>query len=75
MLSMFFDSVLLFFKGKLFKDPTKVVIRGIIGVAVVIIVCVGLTTLGGLSFGLAALIGGFVGSALQPFLFKDLQFA
>ncbi|MEQ9587999.1 MAG: hypothetical protein RJS97_08595 [Parvibaculaceae bacterium] len=74
MLSMFFDSVLLFFKGKLFKDPMKVVIRGVIGVGVVIIICVGLTQIG-LSFGLAAIIGGFIGSALQPLLFKDLQFA
>lgn len=62
-----------FVRGKLFADPAMVYRQLAIGVAVTVIVTLGAVALG-LPLWAAALIGGFVGGALQPYLFKDLRY-
>lgn len=60
-------------RGKLFAEPAKVYRQLAIGIA-----ATALVTLAALALGLplwaAALIGGFAGGALQPYLFKDLRY-
>jgi Kef-type K+ transport system membrane component KefB len=67
------SSMVLFFRGKLFADPGKVLMQLAIGVVVTAIVMIALAKLGA-PVWLAALVAGLVGGALQPYLFKDLRY-
>jgi hypothetical protein len=73
MLDMFKHSMMMFLKGKLFRDNKMVARQGAIGVITVILL---ITLLGKfvVPMWLAAIIGGFVGGALMPYLFKDLKY-
>ncbi len=67
------NSMALFFRGKLFKDPAMVYRQLGIGVGVTVILLIGLATLG-VPLWAAALVAGLLGGALQPYLFKDLRY-
>jgi hypothetical protein len=73
MLDMFKHSMMMFLKGKLFRDNKMVARQGAIGVITVMLL---ITLLGKfvVPMWLAAIIGGFVGGALMPYLFKDLKY-
>ena len=61
MWDMFLNSMKLFFKGKLFREPKQVLRQWLIGLAVAVVKLVLLVSLG-------------VG-ALQPWLFRNLKYA
>jgi hypothetical protein len=67
------NSMALFFRGKLFADPRKVIQQLLIGIVVTVILFVGLATAGA-PLWLAALVAALLGGGLQPYLFKDLKY-
>jgi len=74
MLDMFSNSLKLFLKGKLFRDPGAVFRQWLIGFAVSLLAVVVLVKLGvppGFSVVAVALAAGI----LQPLLFKNLKYA
>ena len=73
MWDMFSNSLRLFLKGKLFREPRKVLQQWLIGVAITLVALVALAMLG-LPLWLAVLLASAGGGALQPFLFKDLKY-
>jgi hypothetical protein len=73
MWDMFTNSLRLFLKGKLFRDPRMVVRQWLIGVAITGVVLVLLAKLG-VPLWLAVLLASLGGGALQPFLFKNLKY-
>jgi hypothetical protein len=73
MLEMFKQSMMMFLKGKLFRDNAQVMKQGSIAVISVIVLIVVLGKFV-LPMWIAAMIGGFVGGALMPYLFKDLKY-
>lgn len=73
MLDMARNSILLFFQGRLFADPAKVYRQLAIGVAVTVVLLL-IIAAAGAPIWLAAVVAGFVGGALQPYLFKDLKY-
>lgn len=72
MLDMVKTSIILFFQGKLFKNPNEVYRQLAIGVGVALVIFLALAKLTGMP--IAAMVAGFIGGALQPYLFKDLKF-
>lgn len=66
-------SIALFFRGKLFADPGKVVRQLLIGIVVTAVLFVGLAE-AGTPLWLAALVAALIGGGLQPYLFKDLRY-
>jgi hypothetical protein len=73
MWSMAITSIGLFFRGKLFANPAQVHRQIAIGVLVTAVVLFVLAV-AGVPVWLAALIAGFGGGMLQPYLFKDLRY-
>ncbi|HEV7671895.1 MAG TPA: hypothetical protein VGS22_25515 [Thermoanaerobaculia bacterium] len=73
MWDMALASIKLFIAGKLFQKPADVVRQNLKGVAVTVVVTLGLFA-AGLSLPVSAGIAGFAGGMLQPYLFKDLKF-
>ena len=73
MWSMAITSIGLFFRGKLFANPAQVYRQIAIGVLVTAVLLFVLTV-AGVPVWLAALIAGFGGGMLQPYLFKDLRY-
>jgi hypothetical protein len=73
MWSMAFTSIGLFFRGKLFANPGHVYRQLAIGVLFTAIVLFALAATA-LPVWVAALIAGFCGGMLQPWLFKDLRY-
>ena len=73
MWDMFTNSLRLFLKGKLFRDPRMVLRQWLIGVAATLVALVLLARLG-VPLWLAVLLASLGGGALQPFLFKDLKY-
>jgi len=73
MWDMFTNSLRLFLKGKLFREPRMVLRQWLIGLAVTTLVVVVLAKLGA-PLWLAVLVASLGGGALQPFLFKDLKY-
>ena len=73
MLSTAIDSGKLFLSGKLFKDNAKVMRQLAVGAGAgaIVVVVVGLFV----PTWVAAILGGAVAGALQPYLFKDLKYA
>lgn len=74
MWDMFSNSMQLFFKGKLFREPLQVFRQWLIGfgaslLAIVLFVKVGLP------LWIAVLVVSIVVGALQPLLFKNLKYA
>lgn len=74
MFDMFFNSISLFLKGKLFKDVGKVFRQTLLGAAITAGLCVALSTVGVPMF-YSLIIGALLGGAIQPWLFKDLKYA
>jgi len=73
MLDMFRNSVLLFCKGKLFKDLNKVMMLAMIGAVLAALMMVALVKVG-VNLWLAVVIASGLSGALQPRLFRDLKF-
>lgn len=73
MLDMMLNSGKLFFAGKLFKDNKMVIRQFLIGVGAGVIVLVAAAQV--IPLWGAAIAGGAVSGALQPYLFKDLKYA
>jgi hypothetical protein len=67
------NSMALFFRGRLFADPRKVIRQLLIGIVVTVILFVGLAEAGA-PLWLAALVAALLGGGLQPYLFKDLKY-
>jgi hypothetical protein len=73
MWGMAITSIGLFFRGKLFANPAQVYRQIAIGVLATAVVLFMLAVIG-VPVWLAALIAGFGGGVLQPYLFKDLRY-
>jgi hypothetical protein len=67
------NSIALFFRGKLFADPGKVIRQLLIGIVVTAVLLIVLAKIGA-PLWLAALIAALLGGGLQPYLFKDLKY-
>jgi hypothetical protein len=67
------NSIALFFRGKLFADPGKVVRQLLIGIFVTAALLVILAKVGA-PLWLAALVAALLGGGMQPYLFKDLKY-
>lgn len=72
MLEMAKASIILFFQGKLFKNPNEVIRQLAIGIGLTTVIFLILVKFTGLL--VAGAIAGFIGGAAQPALFKDLKF-
>lgn len=68
------NSIILFFRGKLFAEPGKAMTQLAIGILITAAVFVAMAKIGA-PLWLAALIAALVGGLLQPFLFRNLRFA
>lgn len=73
MFEMARSSMTLFFQGRLFAEPGKVYRQTAIGAVATAVILVVIGKLG-LPLAVAAAAAGFVGGALQPYLFKDLRY-
>jgi len=69
---MFWNSVLLFFKGKLFRDRGQVFLKWLTGFALTLAVLLIAGYLVSPLFGV--IVASLLGGALQPYLFKDLKY-
>jgi hypothetical protein len=67
------NSIVLFFRGKLFADPGKVIRQLLIGIVVTAVLLIVLAEIGA-PLWLAALVAALLGGGLQPYLFKDLKY-
>ena len=74
MWSMAQNSILLFFRGKLFAEPGMAMRQLALGVFVTAVVPIVLAEIDA-PLWLAALLAGLAGGGLQPYLFKDLRYA
>ncbi len=74
MWEMFANSLRLFLKGKLFREPKMVARQWLIGLAFTFVVLVVLAKVG-VPLWLAVLAASLGGGALQPLLFKNLKYA
>jgi hypothetical protein len=73
MWQMALNSIVLFFRGKLFADPGKVVQKLLIGIVVTALLLIVVAKVGA-PLWVAALVAALIGGALQPYLFKDLRY-
>jgi hypothetical protein len=71
---MFTNSLRLFMKGKLFRDPRTVLLRWLIGFAAALL---GVLLLGaiGVPIWLAVVLSSLGVGLAQPYLFRDLKYA
>ncbi|GGI25973.1 MULTISPECIES: hypothetical protein [Bradyrhizobium] len=67
------NSILLFFRGKLFADPAKAYRQIAIGVAVTAMLLIILTLVGAPIWAASALAAA-IGGGLQPYLFRNLRY-
>jgi len=74
MLGMAINSITLFFQGRLFKNVGDVLRMAAIGIGITAAIIVAMH-FAGLPLWIAAAIGGAIGGAAQPFLFKNLKYA
>lgn len=73
MFDMVRSSIVLFFQGRLFADPSKVYRQLAIGVIITLTILLA-AAFSRVPLWAAAAIAGFAGGVLQPILFKDLRF-
>ncbi|GIX26761.1 MAG: hypothetical protein KatS3mg123_0642 [Burkholderiales bacterium] len=73
MWDMFLNSLKLFFKGKLFRDPRAVFRKWLIGFLASLIAVIVLAK-AGLPIGWTVAIAALGTGLLQPYLFKDLKY-
>ncbi|MFA5122023.1 hypothetical protein [Zavarzinia sp.] len=62
-----------FFSGTLFAEPSKAYAQMAIGIGVTAVLVIALG-LAGAPLWAAGLVGGAVGGAVQPYLFKNLRY-
>ncbi len=74
MLDMFLNSLKLFFKGKLFREPRQVAKQWLIGFVVALVLLPLLVKLG-VPLWLAVVVVALSTGALQPWLFRNLKYA
>lgn len=74
MWDMFTNSMKLFLKGKLFRDPAQVARQWLIGFVVALVALVALVKLG-LPLWLCVALTAVAVGAMQPYLFKNLKYA
>ena len=74
MWDMFLNSMKLFFKGKLFREPKQVLRQWLIDLAVALVALVFLVKLG-VTMWLSVLLVSLGVGALQPWLFRNLKYA
>jgi hypothetical protein len=72
MWEMAITSIGLFLRGKLFANPAQVYRQIAIGVVATAVVLFALALV--VPVWLAAIVAGFLGGMLQPYLFKDLRY-
>lgn len=83
MFEMAINSMILFARGKLFKDLKSVLAKALVGIVITAILFIAATYYLALGMGwtgdghlyVSAGIAAFIGGALQPYLFKDLKYA
>jgi hypothetical protein len=73
MWTMFINSLKLFLRGKLFREPGRVARKWLIGVGVAAVLLVGLA-LAGAPLWLAMTVASVSSGLLQPYLFKNLKY-
>ena len=73
MWEMALNSASIFFKGKLFADNKKAFGQIAVGAGATALLFLAARKLG-LPAWSAALVAGFIGGGLQPFLFKNLKY-
>ncbi|MEW6353792.1 MAG: hypothetical protein AB1469_05785 [Pseudomonadota bacterium] len=73
MWDMFLNSLTLFLRGKLFREPKIVIRQWLIGFAVALAVFLVLAKIG-VSLWLAVVVTAFGAGLLQPYLFKHLKY-
>ena len=71
---MFTNSLRLFLKGKLFRDPKAVLLRWFAGFAIALVVVLILRLLG-VPVWLAVVLASLAVGVIQPYLFRDLKYA
>jgi uncharacterized membrane protein YccC len=74
MWDMFSNSLRLFLKGKLFREPRAVIRQWLIGFVISLLAVVVLVKLGTPTWSAVVLVALGAG-LLQPFLFKNLKYA
>lgn len=67
------NSIVLFFRGKLFAEPGKVFQKVLIGIAVTALLLIALAK-AGVPLWAAALAAALIGGGLQPYLFRNLRY-
>jgi hypothetical protein len=73
MWTMASSALSLFLRGALFANPRQAYVRLAAGIAVIALLCIMLTE-AGMPVWAAAMIAGFIGGALQTYLFKTIRF-
>ncbi len=71
---MFTNSLRLFLKGKLFRDPKAVLLRWLAGFAIALAAVLILRLLG-VPVWLAVVLASLAVGVIQPYLFRDLKYA
>jgi len=74
MWTMFSNSLQLFFKGKLFREPGAAFRQWLIGFVVALVALVVLAKIG-VPLWLSVVVAALATGVLQPFLFKNLKYA
>lgn len=74
MSDMFLNSLKLFVKGKLFREPGQVTQQCLIGFVVALVVFVALVKLGA-ALGLTVVVVALGAGAAQPWLLRNLKYA
>jgi hypothetical protein len=73
MWTMASSAMFLFFKGRLFAEPSKAYLLLVLGGALTATLFIALVFTGAPLWSAAA-IAGFVGGGAQPFLFKNIRY-
>lgn len=73
MLAMAQNSIVLFFRGKLFAEPGKAFQKILIGIVVTMLLLIAIAEAGA-PLWLAALLAGLIGGGLQPYLLRNLRY-
>lgn len=74
MIDMVRNSIGLFLRGRLFAEPGKAYAQLALGVMFTVLCFIAALRFGGLPHWAAAVIAGFLGGALQPYLFRNLRY-
>ncbi len=74
MFDMFKNSIVLFFKGKLFQDMGHVIRQTAIGMIIAAAIVI-IMAKSGIALWIAITVASLVSGAIQPYLFKDLKYA